>query len=211
MDGEEYKEEIAELLMSDIPRDLVHAINEGLRAGARRAHAKAKDLNAGHRANGLGQERHFLMNEAFYTALAAQNASPTPIHGNDLIIGHLGELMLGRLNVGPVWNNCRRSTVRRRLCSHNATLGEWIEADLFNDPPLHTALVVFFVAIFAKDQAELPASIQVAVPDAGMSRWIFRESIEKFMHRYDGISLAQQDLAVPRLKLALSKQNEGGK
>jgi hypothetical protein len=211
MEQVQYEQGIAELLLAEIPRDVTHAINEGLLAGARRAYAKTKDLNKGHRANGLGQERHFLMNEAFHTALTVHNASPTPIHGNDLIVGHQGEIMLGRVNVGPVWNNCRRSITRRRLCAYNEALGHWVEADLFSEPPPHTAIAAFFVAVFSKDQSELPTSIQISVPDADMSKWLFREDVEKFLRRYDDPPMTQEDLAQPRLKAALRKQNESEK
>lgn len=211
MEQDEYERGIAHLLVTDIPRDLVNALSDSLQAGALRAHTKTKDLNPGHRANALGQERHFLMNEAFHDTLKAHEASPTPIHANDLIVGHCGTIMVGRINVGPVWNHCRRSIKRRHLCAFNDALSHWVEADLFNAPPSRTNIVAFFVAEFSAEQSNAPASIKIAVPDENMFRWLFREDIETFLKRYDEVPVAQEDLALPRLKAVLRKRNEGEK
>lgn len=210
MELDEYERGIAQLLVEAIPRDLVNAIIDGLRAGAQRADTKTKDLNQGHRSSALGQERHFRMNEAFHEVLAAHSASPTPIHANNLIVGRIAGVMLGRINVGPVWNHCRRSIKRRNLCAYNNALNHWVEADLFEEPPAHTNVLAFFVAEFSKDQSEAPIAIKIAVPDRHMAGWLFREEIESFLSRYNEVPATQEDLALPRLKAALRKKNDNG-
>jgi hypothetical protein len=61
-------------------------------------------------------------------------------------------------------------------------------------------------------QPETPVSIQIAVPDRDMEGWLFRESLDLFIKRYDQKpTTAQDDLAMPKLKKNIGKrQNKDG-
>ena len=72
--------------------------------------------------------------------------------------------------------------------------------------------VVFLVACFAgslHSQPDTPMSVEIAVPDRHMQSWLFREPAEAFIKRYDQKpATAQNDLAVPKLKKNIGKQQD---
>lgn len=63
------KPSIADLLIQNVPRNLVMGIEDACDAGALRAHLVTKDMDDKHRKNALGQMRAFHMNELFDEAL----------------------------------------------------------------------------------------------------------------------------------------------
>lgn len=197
------------LLLKSIPRDLIMGIEEGLIIGALRAYDASADMDPGHRANALGQNRHFKMNEGFYEALLTGGASPGPLRGNNIVTGHSGNFVLGRFNISAgVWNNGRRSNLRRQLSLANLAMEPLVQPGLFSQILPLNDLVVFFVSCFSGSlyyQPEKPVSIEIAVPDSKMEGWLFRESLPMFLKRYN-VDSKQIDTAIPVLKSGIIKK-----
>jgi len=204
------KETIPALLLKNISRDMVMAIEEAVIVGAQRAHAAAKGMDDGHLPSVVGQLRHFHINETFQHALAANDASPSPIRGNTIVTGRAGIFTLARFNIKDgLWVNGRRSKTRRQMSLANMAIEPLVQPGLFGDYQSPSEAVAFFVACFAgslKTQPDAPTSIQIAVPDQRMEGWLFKESIEAFAKRYDQKPETQNDLAVPKLKKDVGKR-----
>lgn len=196
------KTTIAGLLVANIPREMPLAMEELLEAGARRAHAAAKGMADGHLAHVIGQMRHFHMNEGFAAALEGLGAQPTPIRGNRLVVGTAGIFRVGRFNItqGP-WYNARRSVQRKMLAEANLHLEPLVLGDLYEQPKPITQGSAFFVCVFSSSvtRGEVPMSIEIAVPDSSMKGWLFRESLGRFLLRYNQATV-QADKAKPTLK-----------
>lgn len=204
---------IQKLLINSIPRESVLAIEEALEAAAKVAYESTVMSHPGHLANELGSVRHFRANEAFFEVLAAHGASPTPLHGNGLVVGQIGGFKIARFNArrGP-WNNARRSRKRMALVQGNEYIAELVQGSLFAPQQQQTASgIVFFVVEFGETADPRPLDILVAVPAPGMKSWLYCESIIKFLQGYNEPS-QQDDLATPVLKASVKtrKDNEGG-
>lgn len=205
-------ETIHDLIVNNVSRELVLSVEDALAAGAQRAYAAARGMNEGHLPHVVGQLRHFYMNEAFQRALAANAAQPSPIRGNGIVTGRAGVFTLARFNI-PVgfWINGRRSQTRRLMSLANAAIEPLIQPELFAAYQAASDAVAFFVGCFSGNlnvQPETPMSIQIAVPDRHMREWLFRESLEDFLKRYDKASQRQDDLAMPKLKKNIRKQQD---
>src|SRR3546814_16483819 len=68
------QETIHDLLVRNIPRELVMGLEEAKLVGAQRAYAAARGMDDGHLPSVVGQLRHFHMNESFHRALAVADA-----------------------------------------------------------------------------------------------------------------------------------------
>jgi hypothetical protein len=207
-------ETVPSLLMRNVPRDLVMAVEDALIAGAARAFEAAQGMEEGHLPHVVGQMRHFKMNETFHRALAMANAEPSALKGNAIVTGRVGVLTLARFNIAEgFWINGRRSKTRRQMAVANRAIEPLVQPGLFGTyaPPAEVA--VFFVACFSKSlrvQPEAPVSVQIAVPDREMTGWLFREPLSAFAARYDAAVPVQVDRAVPTLKRDLGKGSERG-
>lgn len=204
---------IHDLLVRNIPRALVMGLEEAKLVGAQRAYAKARGMDEGHLASVIGQMRHFHMNESFHRALAVADASPSPLLGNQIVSGRAGIFTLARFNTKcGVWNSGRRSETRKQMSQANSAIEPLLQPELFSGYVEPSQAVVFIVACFAgslHSQPDTPVSIEVAVPDRHMQGWLFRESIDAFIRRYDQQPKAgQDDLAVPKLKKNINKQQD---
>lgn len=206
------KETIHELLARNVPREVVMGIEDALLVGAQRAYSAARGMDEGHLPHVVGQLRHFHMNEAFQRALKANGADPSPIRGNGIVTGRAGVFTLARFNIPEgFWNNGRRSQTRRQMSLTNAALEPLVQRELFSDYQPPSAAVAFFVACFSGNlsiQPDSPVSIQIAVPDQHMRGWLFKECLEQFLKRYDQTPMGQDDLAVPKLKKNIGKQQD---
>ncbi len=204
------KETIPDLLVKNVPRDVVMAIEEAFIVGAQRAHAAARGMDDGHLPSVVGQLRHFHLNETFQRALAANDAAPSPIRGNTIVTGRAGIFTLARFNIKEgLWVNGRRSKTRRQMSLANMAIEPLVQPGLFGDYQTPSEAVAFFVACFAGSlqvQPDAPTSIQIAVPDQRMEGWLFKEPIEAFAKRYDQKPEIQNDLAVPKLKKDIGKK-----
>ena len=204
---------LPDLLLSNIPREVVMGVEEALLAGAQRAYAAARGMNEGHLSSAVGQMRHFHMNEAFQRCLAANSAEPSPIRGNSIVVGRTGIVTLARFNTPiGVWNNARRSYTRRVMSLANEAIEPLVYPGLFHNYVPPAKATAFFVACFSGSvnvQPEAPISIQLAVPDQHMRRWLFRETVTKFLERsVEGVT-AQEDAAVPVLRKDIGKKKDG--
>jgi len=203
-------ESIAELLVRNIPRDLVLAVEDAFQAGAQRAYAASRDSDAGHRRNVLGQLRHFYMNELFHSALEVAGASPSQLRGNEVVAGAVGAVRLGRFNVPQgIWNTASRASSRRIMALANKAVEALVQADFFVPRIVNINCTAFFAAVFDHVQPELPISIQIAVPDSQMKGWLFRESTTDFLARYEQAS-SQADKAIPKLKVIKKAEDDPG-
>jgi len=204
------KETIDMLLMRNIPRELVMAVEEALVVGALRASEAAKGMDAGHHPHVLGQMRHFHMNEAFHTALVTSASSTTPIRGNSVISGRSGLFSLGRFNAsGHIWFNARRSKTRQQMSLANRAIEPLVQPGLFENYQEPANATAFFVGCFSggiENQSAATLSIHVAVPDKEMKGWLFREDISRFLARYDSVITVQEDKAMPSLKRGAIKR-----
>lgn len=209
-------ESIESLLTSNLPRELVLAVQASFDAGAQLAHEVSKNARDGHKPHVAGMMRHFQIGEAFYDALDATGGQPTPLRGNALVVGKAGLFNVARMSmkVGP-WYNARRSVQRRALAEINRTMSYLVQPDLFGDSSdAPTVGTVFFVAIFAKNLSESPdrpIDVQVAVPDPEMRNWLYTKSVAEFLQCYSK-PVEQIDKATPALKANRTRKqsNEGG-
>lgn len=207
------QETIHDLLVRNIPRELVMGLEEAKLVGAQRAYAAARGMDDGHLPSVVGQLRHFHMNESFHRALAVADASPSPLRGNQIVTGRAGIFTLARFNTKyGVWNSGRRSETRKQMSLANAAIEALVQPGLFSGYVEPSQAVVFIVACFAgslHSQPDTPVSIEIAVPDRHMLGWLFREPINAFIRRYDQQPTAgQDDLAVPKLKKNIGKQQD---
>lgn len=204
------KDNVANLLMQNIPRDLLMGVEESLLAGALRGFEAARGMHDGHKATVLGQMRHFHMNEAFAQALDVAGGNPTPIRGNAIVVGRVGVFALSRFNIsGGIWNNGRRSRTRREMSEANRAVEPLVQPELFEPMQPITAATAFFVASFSGNKLvspESPLGIEIAVPDSVMQSWLFREPLQRFIARYD-IAPIQVDAAFPKLKAGIIKSD----
>jgi len=203
---------IHRLVIQNLPRDFVLAILEGLEGAAAAAFNSVTVSHPGHLAHELGNARHFRANEVFFDVLLAYGASPSPLKGNDLVVGQTGDLKLGRFNVraGP-WYNARRSRKRVELTQANEYLAELVQPSLFERGQKAATGIVFFVTEFGESPDPRPRDILVAVPAPGMTSWLYCESITTFLQGYNEPS-RQDDFAKPVLRASVKKgkDNEGG-
>ncbi|MFA7606545.1 MAG: hypothetical protein WCY08_08195 [Rhodocyclaceae bacterium] len=204
------QETIPDLLVRNVPREVVLGVEEALVVGAQRAYVGGRGMDDGHLPHVVGQLRHFHMNEAFQRALAAADASPSPIRGNGIVTGRTGVFTLARFNIPEgFWTNGRRSHTRRQMSMANMAIEPLVQPELFREYQPPSEAVAFFVACFSgslHNQPESPASIQIAVPDRHMHGWLFREPLDTYIKRYDQKLVSQHDLAVPKLKKGIGKQ-----
>lgn len=104
------QETIHDLLVKNVPREVVMGVEDALTVGAQRAYMAARGMDEGHLPHAVGQLRHFHMNEAFQRALATNGAEPSPIRGNGIVTGRTGVFTLARFNIPEgFWINGRRS------------------------------------------------------------------------------------------------------
>ncbi|XWJ89325.1 hypothetical protein ACRARH_20785 [Phytobacter ursingii] len=197
------RQDIPGTLIDNLSKDLVMGINDSLYAGAERAFLRAKHDASGHRASILGNMRHWCMNEEFYKTLLANECSPTPLKGNNLVTGKCGIFNIGRINDNNVsWNNLTRAKTRQQLAEHNRFIESLIQPGLFGNPEHIPTATVFFLARFSgsfAEQPESPISVELVVPSHDMKSWLFRENIVIFLNRYEQ-SILQADKAFTKLK-----------
>lgn len=214
MATEAKQDTIPDLLLRNVPREMLMGIEDALVAGAQRAYGSSRGMAEGHLPHVVGQLRHFHMNESFHRALAAGDAAPSPIRGNGIVTGRAGLFTLARFNIPDgFWINGRRSHTRRQMSMANRAIEPLVQPELFVQYVPPSDAVAFFVACFSGSlnyQPEAPLSIQIAVPDRHMHGWLFREPLIAFMQRYESKPVGQDDLAVPKLKKNIGKHGKDG-
>ena len=198
------------LLVENVTRELVLAVEDGLIVGARRAFVSSKDMAQGHRPSVVGQLRHFHMNETFHQSLESVGVISSPIKGNALVTGTSGMFKLARFNIKEgLWVNARRSQTRKHMSMANRAIEPLVQPGFFDDYRRPDEAVAFFVGIFSGAPAESPSSIDIAVPNRDMTGWLFREPLSAFLERYEAV-VKQQDLAQPKLKAHVRRRRKDG-
>lgn len=201
---------IQALVTSNLPRELLLAVEDALTAGAARAYAAAVGMDDGHLPHVLGQLRHFHMNEAFHRALASVGASPTAIQGNALVVGRCGIFGLGRFNTPlGVWNLGRRSTIRRQMSQANSVIERLVHPDIFSPSVVPTEAAAFFVSVFSgspRVSPDVPQAIYLTVPTKDMRGFVYRENLRVLLDQVDQPS-SQVDRAKPQLKGKQTKKD----
>lgn len=207
----EAEETILKTLVTHLPQGLCQGVEEGLVAAGERAWREASRHHEGHLPNALGQARHFHSNEQFALALSTAGVEHNPLCGNDIIVGHIGPLLLGRFATSNrKWVNARRSSRRLDLASHNQWLERLVQPGLFGEQARGAHIAVFFVSIFSGNirvQPERPLSVEIAIMDTSLSECLFRESLPAFLSRF-AQPAEQPDLVRVRLKAAAKKQQD---
>lgn len=203
------EEAIVETILKHLPQSLCHGLEEGLIAAGEMAYIESAKHHEGHLPNVIGQARHFRSNEQFSLSLDVAGIEHNPLRGNDIIIGHIGPLLLGRFNTSNhKWNNAKRSSRRLELANHNRWLEKLIQPSLFGGQIDNSHIAVFFVSVFSgsiRVRPEAPLSVEIAVMDTTLSEKLFSEPVSVFLQRY-AQPVAQPDLAHVRLKVATKKK-----
>ncbi|MFP5336959.1 MAG: hypothetical protein ACLGIW_00430 [Gammaproteobacteria bacterium] len=208
------EDSLVETLLAHLPRDLCMSLDDGFSSAARRAFSDTAQRHDGHRASCLGIARHQHQNEVFAQALDASSIPRNPLRGNDIIVGQVGPLLLGRFSVSSsTWNNVRRSQRRLNLAQSNLWLERLVQPELFGQiwPVEEARVAVFFVSVFSGSlavQPEQPLAVQIVVPDSSLTSQLFCEPLSQFAARF-ALPAPQEDMARPRLKKAAEKTKTG--
>lgn len=200
---------IESLIVTNIPKDLLMAMEDALISGAGQGAIGASSLAKGHRAHAVGHMRHFRMNESFSDALLAAEANPTPISGNRLIVGRKGIFSVARFNVtSHLWSNAKRSKARRQLALFNRAIEPLVYPDLFETYKPASMASIFAVAVFDRSLSSALAElirVDIAVPRADMDGWLYRQPVSKTLELYETLETpVQPDNAHPVLKKSIT-------
>lgn len=202
--------DIPSTLVKELPKDLIMGIYDSLMAGANRAYTRSQYDEAGHKKTILGNMRNWCMNEEFHKSLAAAGCQPSPLKGNQIVVGKCGIINIGRINDNNVaWNNLTRSKTRKDLAAHNRFIEHLVQPSLLDSPEEIPTATAFFLARFSGSltvQPESPISIEIVVPSSDMKYWLFNEPVELFLNRYNVIP-SQIDKAMAKLKSGVIKKD----
>ncbi|TQI77959.1 hypothetical protein FHU10_2061 [Serratia fonticola] len=199
---------IADLLLENLPRQLVLGLREALFVGAERAFKAAVSKNRGHRATALGFERYLQMNETTHEVFEANGCEPAKLRGNTIVEGKSGIFKIARENYSDTrWKRLFQSKRKQTLIEDNAAIESIVQPDLFAEPGIVTRASVFFVSQFSGSldvQPDAPLSIELVVPSSDRKLWLFHEPIDVFLTRYDKVQ-AQKDTAFSKFKAGVIK------
>lgn len=204
------REELEQLIIHHVPRDVLMACEDAYYNGDEKARAQASAFAKGHLPSAAGQVKHFYINESFYEALMAHSAEPTPLRGTRLVVGRLGIFNIARLNVpGHKWVNLRRSATRATLAALNENIErKYVQGDFFAEVAEPTQGTIFIIGVMdgidANGIAQL-TEVMLAVPAPDMKSWLYKRTINDFVSLYDQVNV-QPDNALPILKQQPKKQ-----
>lgn len=170
-------------------------------------------MDAGHKTAAIGQMRHFHSNEAFRDALEAGGANPTTLKGNQIVVGQAGMFSIARFHSDIGIQGGKKSKARKHMSEVNKVVEELVVPDFFQQKRAATNACVFFMSSSNKhyngqeDQSPL-SIIEIGVPSPDMTGWIFHETIEIFLRRYEAVEPAQEDNLAVRLKKSATKRDD---
>ena len=203
---------LEQLIIEHVPRDVFMACEDAYYDGDETGRVQSAGFAKGHRPSAAGQIKHFRINEAFYEALEAQGAEPTPLKGTRLVIGRLGIFNIVRLNVpGHKWVSFRHSVTRRALAELNDNIKlKYVQSDMFADAADPTGGTIFILGVMdGLDEngiAQL-TQVMVALPAPDMKSWLYKSTVSDFVSLYDQADAVNQiDKAQPTLKTQPKKQ-----
>ncbi|WP_186041387.1 hypothetical protein [Burkholderia gladioli] len=203
---------LEKLIVQNIPRDALMACEDAYHNGDTKGRTLASAFAQGHRPSAAGQVKHFYLNEAFYEALLAHGADPTPLRGTRLVVGRWGIFRVARLNVpGHQWANLRRGATRKALAEVNRSIEQkYVQGDLFDEASEATAGTIFILGVMdgvdANGIAQL-TQVMLALPAPDMKSWLYMKSVTEFLSLYEQTNAVEQpDNAQPKLKTQPKKQ-----
>lgn len=191
------------------------ALEDAAFDGDKKGRAQAGPFARGHKRTAAGHLKHLHLNEAFFEALRAHGANPSPLRGNCLVVGRLGIFNVVRLNVpGHKWKKLRRSSNRAKLALLNEHVErKYVQGDLFAEQRDVAEATLFFLSVMdGEDENGLSQLTQcmVALPAPDLNSWLYLKPLKEFLKVYDrATGGSQADKAVPRLKGAQRKKNTG--
>ena len=98
------------------------------------------------------------------------------------------------------------------MASVNRSIEPLVQTDLFASAEDPKRAVAFFVATFSPSldiQPETPVNIEIAVPNPALNKWLFKESLQTFLQRYNAPAKTQHDGASPKLKANRKNEKDG--
>jgi hypothetical protein len=201
------REKLEKLIVEQIPRDLVMALEDAYRSGDERGRMSASEFAAGHRPSAAGSGKHFHINEAFHEALQAHGAEPTPLRGTQIVVGRVGIFHIARLNVpGHKWVSLRRSAMRERLAEFNRSIQHhYVQRSLLDeDMPPPVGGTIFVLGVMDGQDANGVAQltqVMITLPAPDMKSWLYKKSVAELLDVYDRPeTVVQADNVKPRLK-----------
>lgn len=200
-------------IIQNIPRDFLMACEDACFNGDLKGRMQATTFAEGHRPSAVGQNRHFFTNEAFYEALLAHDANPTPLRGTQVVVGQLGIFKVARISVaGHKWASAfKRGSTRKLLSQFNTDIErKFVQYDFFaeaTEPVKGTIFIVGVVdGIDENGNAQL-TEVMLALPAPNMQSFLYTCTISEFLNLYDQTdNIIQADDAKPRLKNQPKKQ-----
>jgi len=200
---------IADLIVEQVPKQLLMAIIDAVYVGSIRAYDASKKKSQGHRATALGFERYLNLNETIHEVFEANGCSPEKLSGNRIVEGHIGIFTIVRESYNDNrWKRLFRSKRKQTLIAENSFVERIVQPDLFSngtDVPKATLAIVCRFSGTLQNQPEAPLSIELVVPSSDGKQWVFHEPLEVFLTRYD-IAPSQEDKAFPGLKKGVIKR-----
>lgn len=201
-------EKIAELLLADVPKDLLLEVQARFEGAMKRAAELGRSAASGHKSHVIGVNRHFLLNEAFDGALTEFGIPHSPVKGNAIVVGRVGRVNMARLHRGGgEWDNCGRSAGKRKLAKINAPVGRWLQPDMLDNQEITVSEVTAFMISEHNGQVDSETQIYIVVTDENfdLKNPLFKEDVAMFLQRYERAEPIV-DKAHPTLKVGVIKK-----
>lgn len=200
-------EQLERLIVEQIPRDVIMALEDAYKSGDERGRMVASEFAKGHRPSAAGSAKHFHINETFHEALVAHGAEPTPLRGTRVVVGRVGIFNVLRLNVpGHKWFKLDRSATRKRLAQLNRSIQHhYIQPSLLDEEvPLPASGTIFVLGVMdGQDSNGVTqlTQVMIALPAPDMQRWLYKKSVAELLDVYDSPeTVVQPDNVRPQLK-----------
>ncbi|EOZ3812845.1 hypothetical protein [Citrobacter youngae] len=204
------KSKVADLIIQHVPKQLIMALSDAIYAASKRSFDSARMKSQGHRATALGLERYLNLNETIHEVFEANGCNPGKLCGNRIVEGHSGIFTIARESYNDnQWKKLFRSKRKQTLIAENVFVEKVVQPDLFSDGSDVPKATLFVVCRFSgslQTQPEAPMSIELVVPSSDGKNWVFHESLELFLTRYDVVPF-QEDNAFPGLKKGIIKKD----
>jgi len=199
-------------ITATLPRSLFTGMREEIDAAFYEAHRRATDqprYDAPERREVLGHERHWCCERAVrrvaeMSGLVHATPHTKPAGGRYAIIAAEG-FVIGRAKVDTYSEKVKPSKYKRELSLMNE-FASGRQGDLFEARKEINEgdLFALFIASANKHQPEVPSFLRFAIPDVGLSGWLFNRPVEDIIACYAPVE--QTTEAVPDLaRVSLKK------
>ncbi len=207
------KDEIIELLVKNIPKQLIIGIRDGVYVASTRAYDKSKDNHEGHRSYALGIQRHIELNEVLHEIFEANSCSPVKLSSNKIVEAQSGIFTIAKETYsGSKWQKAFNSKRKQKLIADNQYIETKVQPDLFSSSSsVISKATVFVVCQYSgslTQSPDAPIKIELVVPSASANgkSWIFHEEINAFLAHYEP-KVHQIDNAMSKLKKGIIKKD----